>query len=116
MRSNRAAVRNDQPAPHRDALRCGRGTNFPSANYSGNDGSIADAAHRQEAHMDWNQLEGNWKQFKGKIKEHWGNLTDDDLMKLEGNRDQFEGALQERYGMTKEQIHKEVDEWLKTLH
>lgn len=66
--------------------------------------------------MDWNQLEGNWKQVKGKIKEKWGDLTDDDLTKIEGNRDQFEGALQSRYGKSKEAVRKEVDDWLKTQH
>lgn len=66
--------------------------------------------------MDWNQLEGNWKQVKGKIREKWGDLTDDDLAKIQGNREQLEGKLQERYGKSKETIHKAVDEWLKTLH
>jgi uncharacterized protein YjbJ (UPF0337 family) len=41
--------------------------------------------------MDWNRIEGNWKQFKGKIKEQWGNLTDDDLDKIAGKREQLEG-------------------------
>ena len=66
--------------------------------------------------MDWSQIEGNWKQFKGKIKEHWADLTDDDLMKIEGNRDQLEGRLQARYGVAKDQVRQNVDEWLNTLH
>ncbi|PWB82350.1 MAG: CsbD family protein [Methylocystaceae bacterium] len=66
--------------------------------------------------MDWNQLEGNWKQVKGKIREKWGDLTDDDVAKLQGNREQFEGKLQERYGKSKDAIRKDVDDWLKTLH
>ncbi|MBY6241949.1 CsbD family protein [Methylosinus sp. Sm6] len=66
--------------------------------------------------MEWNQLQGNWKQVKGKIKEKWGDLTDDDLTKIEGNREQFEGALQSRYGKSKEAVRKDVDEWLKTMH
>jgi uncharacterized protein YjbJ (UPF0337 family) len=66
--------------------------------------------------MDWNQIEGNWKQFKGKIKEQWADLTDDDLKKIEGNRDHLEGWLQARYGVAKDQVRKNVDEWLKTLH
>lgn len=41
--------------------------------------------------MDWNRVEGNWKQLKGKVKEKWGDLTDDDLDKIAGNRDQLEG-------------------------
>jgi len=66
--------------------------------------------------MEWNQLEGNWKQVKGKIKEKWGDLTDDDLTKIQGSREQFEGELQKRYGKSKEAVQKDVDDWLKTLH
>ena len=47
--------------------------------------------------MDWNRVEGNWKQFTGKVKEQWGQLTDDDLIVINGRRDQLEGKLQERY-------------------
>ena len=46
--------------------------------------------------MDWNRVEGNWKQVKGKVKEKWGNLTDDDLTAINGKRDQLEGKIQER--------------------
>ena len=49
--------------------------------------------------MDWNRVEGNWKQMKGKVKEQWGKLTDDDLDVINGRRDQLEGKIQERYGM-----------------
>ena len=48
--------------------------------------------------MDWNRVEGNWKQTKGKIKEKWGQLTDDDLTQINGRREQLEGKIQERYG------------------
>ena len=61
--------------------------------------------------MDWNRVEGNWKQFKGKVKEQWGRLTDDDLTQINGNRDQLEGKLQERYGIARDQIRKEIDDW-----
>jgi uncharacterized protein YjbJ (UPF0337 family) len=56
-------------------------------------------------------VEGNWKQFKGKVKEKWGQLTDDDLTAINGNREQLEGKLQERYGYAKDQARKEVDDW-----
>ena len=62
--------------------------------------------------MDWNRIEGNWKQFKGKIKEQWGNLTDDDLDKVAGRRDQFEGMIQQRYGISKDEARKKVDDWM----
>lgn len=66
--------------------------------------------------MDWNRIEGNWKQFTGKIREKWGDLTDDDLQKVEGHREQFEGMLQQRYGYAKDKAKEEIDDWLKTLH
>ncbi len=65
--------------------------------------------------MDWNRVEGNWKQFKGAAKEKWGKLTDDDLNVIEGRREQLEGKLQQRYGFAKDQIHKDVDDWFRTL-
>lgn len=65
--------------------------------------------------MDWNRIEGNWKQFKGKIKEKWGDLTDDDLDKIAGRRDQIEGLIQQRYGLTKDEARKQVDQWFKAL-
>ena len=65
--------------------------------------------------MDWNRVEGNWKQFKGRVKQKWGNLTDDDLEKIEGHRDQLEGKIQERYGIAKDQVRKDIDAWLESV-
>ncbi len=62
--------------------------------------------------MAWDRIEGNWKQFTGKVKEKWGQLTDDDLTEINGRRDQLEGRLQERYGWAKDQARREVDDWL----
>ncbi len=61
--------------------------------------------------MNWDRIEGNWKQFTGKVKEKWGDLTDDDLTTINGRRDQLEGKIQERYGYAKDQVHKDVDDW-----
>jgi uncharacterized protein YjbJ (UPF0337 family) len=61
--------------------------------------------------MDWNRVEGNWKQMKGKVKEQWGKLTDDDLDVINGRRDQLEGKIQERYGYAKDQVRKDIDDW-----
>jgi uncharacterized protein YjbJ (UPF0337 family) len=58
--------------------------------------------------MNTDQIKGSWKQLKGKIKEKWGKLTDDDLTVIAGERDQLLGKLQERYGYTKEQAEKEL--------
>jgi uncharacterized protein YjbJ (UPF0337 family) len=51
----------------------------------------------------------------GKIKEKWGQLTDDDLTKIDGRRDQLEGKLQERHGLAKDRVRKDGDDWLNTV-
>ncbi|MBB3311821.1 uncharacterized protein YjbJ (UPF0337 family) [Rhizobium sp. BK196] len=61
--------------------------------------------------MDWNRVEGNWKQMKGKVREQWGRLTDDDLDQINGRREQLEGKLQERYGYEKDRIRRDIDTW-----
>ena len=61
--------------------------------------------------MDWDRVEGNWKQVAGKVKEKWGKLTDDDLTAINGRRDQLEGKIQERYGLAKDQVKKDIDDW-----
>jgi uncharacterized protein YjbJ (UPF0337 family) len=66
--------------------------------------------------MNWDQVEGNWKQFKGKIRNAWGHLTDDDLEKMAGKRDELVGKIQERYGIAKEEAERQVDEWFKRQH
>lgn len=63
--------------------------------------------------MNKDQLVGDWVNLKGKIKEKWGKLTDDDLKVIEGKRDQLAGKLQERYGYAAEQAQKELDEFSK---
>lgn len=61
--------------------------------------------------MNKDQWSGNWKQFKGKIKEQWANLTDDDLAAIEARRDQLSGRIQERYGLAKEEATRQVDDF-----
>jgi len=65
----------------------------------------------EDERMDWNRVEGNWKQVKGKVKEKWGQLTEDDLNVINGRRDQLEGKIQERYGLAKDQVRQDVDNW-----
>ena len=65
--------------------------------------------------MNWDRIEGDWKQFTGKVKEQWGKLTDDDLTVIKGKRDQLEGKIQERYGYAKDRVKKEVDDWSDSL-
>jgi uncharacterized protein YjbJ (UPF0337 family) len=62
--------------------------------------------------MNWDRIEGNWKEFKGKAKTQWGKLTDDDLSVIDGRREQLEGTLQKHYGYAKDQARKEIDNWL----
>lgn len=64
--------------------------------------------------MNTDTLKGNWKQFKGKAKERWGKLTDDDLDKIDGRAEQLEGKIQEAYGKTREEAKKEVDSFRKS--
>ena len=65
--------------------------------------------------MDWDRVEGNWKQFAGKVKEKWGDLTDDDMAQMKGKREQLEGALQKRCGYAKDKAREEVDMWHRDL-
>jgi len=61
--------------------------------------------------MNWDQIEGKWKQAKGAIKQKWGKLTDDDLDVVNGQKDKLVGKLQERYGINKEEAQKQIDNW-----
>ena len=61
--------------------------------------------------MNWDRIEGNWKQLKGKIKEQWGELTDDDIDRVAGRRDQLAGQMQETYGIGKDEAERQIDEW-----
>ena len=61
--------------------------------------------------MNWDRVEGNWKQFKGQIKEGWGKLTDDDISVINGKRDQLIGKIQERYGCAKDEADRQVKDW-----
>jgi AraC-like DNA-binding protein/uncharacterized protein YjbJ (UPF0337 family) len=67
-------------------------------------------AEKEEGSMNWDQIEGSWKQVKGKAKEQWGRLTDDELDQAAGRRDQLVGKVQERYGYARDQAEREVDE------
>lgn len=61
--------------------------------------------------MNWDQIEGNWKQFKGEAQRQWGKLTDDELDQVDGNRDKLAGKIQERYGKSKDEAERELDAW-----
>jgi uncharacterized protein YjbJ (UPF0337 family) len=61
--------------------------------------------------MNWDRIEGNWKQFKGKVKAEWGKLTNDDIDFLDGKKDQLVGKIQERYGIQRDEAEHQVDAW-----
>jgi uncharacterized protein YjbJ (UPF0337 family) len=77
--------------------------------------SIGIESQPRRRDMNWDQVQGKWKQVKGQAKEKWGNLTDDDLDVIDGRRQQFVGRVQERYGIAKEVAEKQVDEFVKAL-
>jgi len=63
--------------------------------------------------MNTETMAGNWKELKGKIKEKWGKLTDDDLTVVEGKKDQLVGLLEKRYGYAKERAQKDAEAFYK---
>lgn len=65
--------------------------------------------------MNWNQVQGNWKEFKGKVKQTWGQLTDDELDQIAGKRDVLVGQIQTKYGIAQEAAEKQVKDF-ETTH
>jgi uncharacterized protein YjbJ (UPF0337 family) len=65
--------------------------------------------------MNWDQMEGQWKQMRGAVRRQWAKLTDDDVEYIAGRKDQFVGRLQERYGIMSEVAETQLNEWLQSL-
>ncbi len=63
--------------------------------------------------MNWDRIQGNWKQVTGKARVEWGKLTDDDLSIVAGRRDQLAGKIVERYGIAKDEAEKQLAAWEK---
>jgi uncharacterized protein YjbJ (UPF0337 family) len=61
--------------------------------------------------MNWDQIEGKWRQFKGNVQQQWGKLTDDELDQIAGHREELVGKIQERYGIAQEEAEKQVKDW-----
>ena len=61
--------------------------------------------------MNWDEVEGRWKQIKGAVKEKWGKLSDDDLDVIAGKREQLVGKIQERYGIARDEAESQVESW-----
>lgn len=62
--------------------------------------------------MNWDRIEGNWKQFRGQVQQEWGKLTNDDMDYVEGRRDELAGIIQERYGVERDEADRQIDDWL----
>lgn len=65
--------------------------------------------------MNWNQIEGNWKQFKGKVKAKWGDLTDDEIDTIDGRREELIGKIQKAYGIGQEEAERQVSDFERSL-
>ncbi|OIQ26912.1 MAG: hypothetical protein BM562_16075 [Alphaproteobacteria bacterium MedPE-SWcel] len=61
--------------------------------------------------MNWDIIEGKWKQLKGSAQNQWGKLTEDELDQVAGNRQKLVGLLQERYGMAKDEAERQIDDF-----
>ena len=61
--------------------------------------------------MNWDRIQGNWKQVTGRVKVQWGKLTDDDMDVIAGQRDHLAGKIQERYGLAKDDVEKQLSTW-----
>lgn len=63
--------------------------------------------------MNSDTIEGRWKELRGKVKEKWGQLTDDQLREIDGSHDRLIGAIQKSYGLSRAEAEREIDNWLK---
>lgn len=66
--------------------------------------------------MNWDMIEGNWKELSGKARQRWGKLTDDDWSMIGGRREELIGRIQQRYGKNRDEAEREVDEWGRGQH
>lgn len=65
--------------------------------------------------MNWDRIEGGWKQFTGKAKEQWGKLTDDDMTEIAGKRDVLIGKIQQKYGIAKDEAERQIDDFARRV-
>lgn len=65
--------------------------------------------------MNWDQVQGSWKELKGSLQKQWGKLTDDDHAVINGDRNRLSGILQQRYGRKKEEIERDIDDFVKAM-
>ena len=65
--------------------------------------------------MNWDEVQGKWKEIKGNVRSKWGELSDDEVSEVNGDREALEGKIQQKYGRTKEEARREVDDFIRTL-
>ena len=65
--------------------------------------------------MNWERISGNWTQWKGRIQERWGKLTQEQLDVIAGRREQLSGHIQEAYGLTKDEADRQLRDWERNL-
>ena len=63
--------------------------------------------------MTWDEIEGNWLHFKGKLRHNWAKLTDEDVTRINGRRDELAARLQERYGFARSEAEREIGAWIR---
>jgi uncharacterized protein YjbJ (UPF0337 family) len=64
--------------------------------------------------MDWDRIEGKWHEVRGRVRQRWGRLTDDDLDVINGRREELEGRIQNRYGIAKDDARRQIEEWMRS--
>jgi uncharacterized protein YjbJ (UPF0337 family) len=77
------------------------------------DGGAKDRA--AEGAMNWERISGNWAHWKGRVRERWGRLTDDQLLVVAGRREQLAGRIQEAYGLTRDEAERQIRNWERNL-
>jgi uncharacterized protein YjbJ (UPF0337 family) len=65
--------------------------------------------------MNWDIIQGKWKQMTGSVKERWGEITDSEITETQGKRDQLEGLIQLKYGLTQQAAADQINEWASKL-
>jgi uncharacterized protein YjbJ (UPF0337 family) len=76
--------------------------------------NVAHPTLARETPMNWDQIQGDWMQFKGKVRMNWVKLTDEDLTRVGGRREELVRRLQARYGFAKAEAEREIDAWMRT--
>lgn len=76
--------------------------------------TVKESAKEPLRKIAWDKISGNWKRFKGSVKQRWGKLTNNEIQQAQGKREALNGFIQSRYGIDREAADRQIDEWLKT--